>query len=291
MAASTPSSSAACSNCSAVGTPWCHAGLFSAKLTPLPFHGVRNHACRLAGLQRNARNAPATRSCRAHPLPRPRSRTPATSPPADPCGSSSPSSRPAASDCDRRSPPGFQAVMLARHRRFPVRALLQFAIAGQHKRPPGLARIRAASAHPTAIGSPCPSGPVFASTPGTLLRSGCPFNAESGSMKLRNCASGKNPRSASTEYSAAAQWPLDKMKRSRSGHPGCSGCTFSTPPRTTRPECLPRKDRRPYAQAAHDASSTSRRSVFDLPDASARKLWPGRLRPAQNICRDGSART
>src|SRR5699024_8858135 len=33
-------------------------------------------------------------------------------------------------------------------------------------------------ASPTATGSPCPSGPVLVSTPGTLVRSGCPFSAE-----------------------------------------------------------------------------------------------------------------
>ena len=43
--------------------------------------------------------------------------------------------------------------------------------------------ILAASAHPTATGKPCPSGPVLVSTPGTFLRSGCPLSIDSGAMK------------------------------------------------------------------------------------------------------------
>ena len=63
--------------------------------------------------------------------------------------------------------------------------------------------ILAASAAPTAIGRPCPSGPVFASTPGTLLRSGCPFSSDSGCMYVDSTRLGKKPASASVAYSAA----------------------------------------------------------------------------------------
>ena len=59
------------------------------------------------------------------------------------------------------------------------------------------ASMRAARAMPTATGRPCPSGPVFVSTPGTLLRSGWPFNRDSGAMKVLSSAAAKNPASAS----------------------------------------------------------------------------------------------
>ena len=60
--------------------------------------------------------------------------------------------------------------------RLPVRALVQLGVARQdeHALLVETRAREARSATPTAIGSPCPSEPVEASTPGTRLRSGWP---------------------------------------------------------------------------------------------------------------------
>lgn len=71
---------------------------------------------------------------------------------------------------------------------------------------------------------------MFVSTPGTFLRFGWPLSGESGAMNVDNSDSGKKPLWARVAYKAAAQCPLLKMKRSRSGSRGFSGSTASTPP-------------------------------------------------------------
>ena len=78
-------------------------------------------------------------------------------------------------------------------------------------------RSLAASAQPTPTGKPWPSGPVLVSTPGTLVRFGWPLSAESGAMNVLSSSRAKKPQWASVAYSAPAQWPLERMKRSRSG--------------------------------------------------------------------------
>src|ERR1043165_8843092 len=82
---------------------------------------------------------------------------------------------------------------------------------------------RAFRAMPTPMESPCPRLPVDASTPGTLPYSGCPPKIPSGLQNFHSSASGKNPLSASTAYSARQPWPLLRMHRSRPSHRGLLG--------------------------------------------------------------------
>ena len=91
--------------------------------------------------------------------------------------------------------------MAGAHRRLPVGAFLQLAVAEHDEGSPVRALASFAPiALPTPIGRPWPSGPVFASTPGTLRRFGWPFSADSGCDEGRQALrSGKKPRSASVE--------------------------------------------------------------------------------------------
>jgi hypothetical protein len=57
----------------------------------------------------------------------------------------------------------------------------------------------AASAAPVATGKPCPSGPLFVSTPGTFTRFGWPLSADSGAMNVFSSLRGKKPQYASVE--------------------------------------------------------------------------------------------
>ena len=47
------------------------------------------------------------------------------------------------------------------------------------------------------MGKPWPNGPVLVSTPGTLVRFGCPFSGDNGPAKSASAASGKKPAAAS----------------------------------------------------------------------------------------------
>src|SRR3972149_885545 len=60
----------------------------------------------------------------------------------------------------------------------------------------------AASAVPTATGKPCPNGPVFVSTPGTLVQLGWPLRRESGCAKVSSSSGEKKPASARVVYNA-----------------------------------------------------------------------------------------
>ena len=57
---------------------------------------------------------------------------------------------------------------------------------------------------------------MLVSTPGTLVRFGWPLSAESGAMNVLSSSRAKKPQWASVAYRAPAQWPLERMKRSRS---------------------------------------------------------------------------
>ena len=85
-----------------------------------------------------------------------------------------------------------------------------------------------AIAIPTAIPSPCPKGPVAASTPGVVI-SGCP-----GVLlpRVRNCFRSEidksKPAKCKVAYNMADAWPPDKTKRSRLNQCGSatSNCMF-----------------------------------------------------------------
>ncbi|GMA32486.1 hypothetical protein GCM10025875_24780 [Litorihabitans aurantiacus] len=89
---------------------------------------------------------------------------------------------------------------------------------------------RAASAIPTAIGSPCPSGPVLASTAWIFVRAGWPFSIDSGCRNVRSASGAMYPPTASVVYSAFAACPLDSTRRSRSASQAstCAGLMFIT---------------------------------------------------------------
>ena len=55
---------------------------------------------------------------------------------------------------------------------------------------------------PTPMGRPCPKAPVEASTPGTLIDSGCPPKIDFGSHVFDSSFFEKKPMSASTAYNA-----------------------------------------------------------------------------------------
>ena len=218
MSDSSSSSASARSISASVGTRWCHSARSSMNDTPRPLFvramthvgrpgasGTRSSVSMSAGM-----SWPST-STTAQPNARQRSAS----------GSSrivrsvkSPCCRPLRSTMTvRRSRP----KCAAGHRGLPVAALLQLAVAGQHERSPRLRRpALPPRATPTAIGSPCPSGPVFASTPGTLLRSGCPFSLRERLHVGRQPLAGKEPglgergvqrrgRMALAEHEAIAQ--------------------------------------------------------------------------------------
>ncbi len=110
-----------------------------------------------------------------------------------------------------------EVVVGGGHRRLPVGALLQLAVAEDDERAVSPCRAAWRPARvPTPTGKPWPSGPVLVSTPGTLVRFGWPLSAESGAMNVLSSARGKKPQWASVAYRAPAQWPLERMKRSRS---------------------------------------------------------------------------
>ena len=70
--------------------------------------------------------------------------------------------------------------------------------------------ILAARASPTAMGRPRLSGPVPASTPGTLVRAGWPLRRESGWTKVSNSAAPSRPAAAKAVYGALAACPLEQ---------------------------------------------------------------------------------
>ena len=81
-----------------------------------------------------------------------------------------------------------QLAMAGAHGSFPVGAFLKLAVAKHDEGSPvGAGKLRCDRASDP-IGRPWPSGPVFASTPGTFRRFGWPFSAESGCMNGRKVA-------------------------------------------------------------------------------------------------------
>ena len=86
------------------------------------------------------------------------------------------------------------------------------------------ASIRSASAIPTDIEIPWPSGPVVASIPGLYLRSGWPAV---GQPTWRKCSMSSSvigyPVRYSIEYSSIDACPAERMKRSRLIQSGFAG--------------------------------------------------------------------
>ena len=81
-------------------------------------------------------------------------------------------------------------------------------------------RSLAASAQPTATGKPWPERAGVGLDAGDLGPVGVAVQRRQRAPEGLQLAAGKKPQRASVEYSAPAQWPLLRMKRSRSGRPG-----------------------------------------------------------------------
>ncbi len=156
-----------------LGTPWCQPTWSSMKDTPLPLIVC---AITHSGRARRSRGAKASSSAAGS--------WPSTSTTSQPkarhlsaSGSRSLVSATRAPCCRRVAVDDQRQIgelaMAGRHRRLPVAALLQFAIAGDDEDAIRSARsIWPAMATPTAIGMPWPSGPVLASTPGDVIAVG-----------------------------------------------------------------------------------------------------------------------
>src|ERR1700690_385686 len=108
------------------------------------------------------------------------------------------------------------------------------------------AAIWPATAMPTELATPWPSGPVVASTPGVIRNSGWPGVMLCRARNFAICSIGiSKPHRCSQEYRNMLPWPAERTNRSRFIHRGLSGfmeraCPKSTAPSSAQPRGRPR---------------------------------------------------